>query len=371
MLLKGFSRKRFGKERLTNRSTASWLAVLFVSFLAFYSCQTEDESQAGGVDCELAALLPSDSSGVGGLDMKRLKATPVYRLWEESREDRQAHQDFDRMAAEIGLDPRRDLHQVLGASWIDRPDEGGESLGVRSLVVARGRFSLTDTVRKWLEDHSDVEEYRGVTVYHPPTRETSDSKPEAPGSEFFMQLEHGLSLVFFDEQIAAAGNKSAVMATIDRKMDGGPSLLDNKPLLEKAEALNSSNQIWSVSSNTGELWETGAGSLPSGINIPAFRIFRSMESSSLAADLTDGIDVKAEGVCATPEDAKTLAEAGRGMVALGRLTLSERYPDIMKLFDAIDVVDDEKVIRASVRMTAADFEGLLAAFRQERDRKSD
>ena len=96
-----------------------------------------------------------------------------------------------------------------------------------------------------------------------------------------------------------------------------------------------------------------------------------MESSSLAADLTDGIDVKAEGVCATPEDAKTLADAGRGMVALGRLTLSEQYPDLMKLFDAINVVDDAKVIRASVRMTASDFEGLLAAFRKEQDSKSD
>ena len=334
-------------------------------------CQTEDETQASGLDRELAALLPSEDSGVGGLDMKRLKATPVYRLWEESRENEQAHQDFDRMAAEIGLDPRRDLHQVLAAWWIDRPDDEGESLGAQSLVVARSRFSLTDTVRKWFEDHGDVEEYRGVTVYHPPTPETSGSTPEAPGSDFFRQLENGLSLVFFNEQIAAAGNKSAVMAAIDRKMDGGPSLLDNKPLLESAETLNSSNQLWSVSLNTGELWESQVGSLPSGIDIPAFGIFRSMERSSLAADLTDGIDVQTEGVCATPEDAKTLADAGRGMVAFGRLTLSGKYPQAMTLFDAIDVAAEERLIRASVKMTTADFEGLLAAFKAERDSKSD
>ena len=371
MLPNGFSRDWFGKEQLTSRSTACLLAALFAAVLAFSSCRSEDESQALGLDRELAALLPSEASGVGGLDMKRLKATPVYRLWKESRENEQAHQDFDRMAAEIGFDPRRDLHQVLAASWIDRPDEGVESPGPRSIAVARGRFSLTDTVRKWLEDHTVVEEYRGVAVYHSPTPETSGSTPEAPGSEFFGRLEHGLSLVFFDEEIAAAGNKSAVMETIDRKMDGGRSLVDDGTLLGQVQAISSSNQIWWLSLNPEELWESGAGRMPSGINIPAFRIFRSMERSSLAADLAEGIDVQAEGVCAVPEDAKTLAEVGRGMVALGRLTLSEKYPQTMTLFDAIDVAAEEKLIRASVKMTAAEFESLLAAFKEGRDSKSD
>ncbi len=371
MLTNGFPRRGFVKKQLTNRSTACLLAVLVAAVFAFSSCQTEDESRSSGLDRELAALLPSEDSGVGGLDMKRLKATPVYRLWEESRENEQAHQNFDRMAAEIGLDPRRDLHQVLAAWWIDRPDDKGESLGVQSLVVARGRFSLTDTVRKWLEDHTDLEEYRGVTVYHPPTPETSGSTPEAPGTDFLRQREHGLSLVFLDAQIAVAGTKPAVMAAIDRKMDAGASLLDNKPLLERAEALNLSNHLWSVSLNTGEFWDTQVGSLPSGIDIPAFGIFRSMERSSLAADLTDGIDVQTEGVCATPEDAKTLADAGRGMVALGRLTLSGKYPQAMTLFDAIDVAAEERLIRASVKMTTAEFESLLAAFKAERDSKSD
>ena len=86
----------------------------------------------------------------------------------------------------------------------------------------------------------------------------------------------------------------------------------------------------------------------------------------MAVALTDGIDVQAEGVCAAPEDAKTLAEVGRGMVALGRLTLSGKYSEAMTLFDAIDVVAEEKLIRASVKMTAADFERLLAAFKEGR-----
>ena len=371
MLPNGFSRDWFGKEQLTSRSTACLLAALFAAVLAFSSCRSEDEGQALGLDRELAALLPSDASGVGGVDMMRVKATPVYRLWEESRGNEQAHQDFDRMAAEIGFDPRQDLDRVMAASWVDRPDDGVASSGVRSIAVARGCFRLTDAVRKWLEDHGDVEEYRGVTVYHSPTPETSGSTPEPPGSEFFRRLEHGLSLVFFDEEIAAAGNKSAVMATIDRRIDGGPSLVDNGTLLGQVQAISSSNQIWWLSLNPEELWESGVGSLPSGINIPAFRIFRSMERSSLAADLTDGIDVQAEGVCAVPEDAKTLAEVGRGMVALGRLTLSGKYPEAMTLFDAIDVVAEEKLIRASVKMTSADFERLLAAFKRERDSTSD
>ena len=370
MLAKGFSRDWLGKERLTSRSTACLLAVVFVPVLAFYSCQTEDESQAAGLDRELAALLPSNATSLMGADILRLKTTPVYRLLEaESRKNEQLHQDFDRMAAQIGFDPWQDLERVLAASWVDASDDNSSAPAARFLVVARGRFDLTEIGPRL--DDVKVEQYRGVTVYHQPVPQTSGSIPQAPGSEFLKQLEDGFSLAFFDERIAVAGVKPAVMETIDRKMDGGASLLDNTQLLERAEALNLSNQLWSVSLNAGELWESQAGSFPSGINIPAFRIFRSMESSSLAADLTDGIDVKAEGVCATPEDAKTLADAGRGMVALGRLTLSEQYPDVMKLFDALDVVDDEKVIRASVKMTGPDLERLLAAIKGERDSKSD
>ena len=371
MLTNVFPRKGFGKEQLTTRSTACLLVVLFVPVLALSSCRSEDEGQALGLDRELAALLPPDVSGVGGVDMMRLKATPVYRLWEESRGNEQVHHDFDRMAAEIGFDPRQDLDRVMAASWVDRPDDEVASSGVRSIAVARGRFRLTDAVRKWLEDHGDVEEYRGVTVYHQQTPKATGSSRRTPGFGLLRAAEGRFSVAFFDEEIAVTGKKSAVTETIDRKIDGGPGLVDNEELLRQVQTISSSNQIWWVSLNPGELWESGVGSLPSGINIPAFRIFRSMERSSLAADLTDGIDVQAEGVCAAPEDAKTLAEVGRGMVALGRLTLSEKYPEAMKLFDAIDVAEDEKLIRASVKMTGSDFERLLAGFKGERDSKSD
>ena len=370
MLPKSFSRRPSGKQRVTSRSTASLLVVLFVAVVTLYSCQTQDESQAGGLDSELVALLPSNATSLMGADILRLKTTPVYRFLEEERRKNESSQSGLKTIAErTGFDPWQDLDRVLLASWVDASDDKSSAPAARFLVVARGRFDLTEIGHQL--DDAEVEDYRGVPVYHQPVPQPGSSISEAPGSEFLKQLEDGFSLALFDERVAVAGIKLAVMETIDRKMDGGASFLDNTQLLERAEALNQSNQLWSVSLNTGELWESGAGSLPSGINIPAFRIFRSMESSSLAADLTDGIDVKAEGVCATDEDAKTLAEAGRGMVALGRLTLSEQYPDVMKLFDAIDVVGDEKVIRASVRMTASDFESLLAAFKEEQDSKSD
>ena len=94
MLTNVFPRKGFGKEQLTTRSTACLLVVLFVSVLALSSCRSEDEGQALGLDRELAALLPPDVSGVGGVDMMRLKATPVYRLWEESPRERTSSSRF-------------------------------------------------------------------------------------------------------------------------------------------------------------------------------------------------------------------------------------------------------------------------------------
>ena len=282
MLPNGFFRDWFGKERLTNRSTACLLALLFVAVLAFYSCQTEDGSQSVGVNRKLAALLPPNATSLMGADILRLKTTPVYRfLEEESQKNESPQRGLKTIAERTGFDPWQDLDRVLAASWVDASDDKSSAPTARFLVVARGRFDLTEIGRQL--DDAEVEEYRGVTAYHQPVPQTSGSIPQAPGSEFLKQLEDGFSLAFFDERTAVAGVKPAVIGTIDRKMDGGASLLDNTQLLERAEALNLSNQLWSVSLNTGELWESQAGSLPSGIKhsrLPDLPLDGELESGS-------------------------------------------------------------------------------------------
>ncbi|MEK7408630.1 MAG: hypothetical protein AAB225_26485, partial [Acidobacteriota bacterium] len=79
--------------------------------LAALGCGSADSGPVR-VDPALAALAPADAVFLGGVRMEALRATPVYKRWVENKP-----QTFlDDFARETGLDPRRDVTELLLAS---------------------------------------------------------------------------------------------------------------------------------------------------------------------------------------------------------------------------------------------------------------
>ena len=318
------------------------LPVLVLAAAAVLLVRTEHSASAQGLtlDRSLAALLPPNATSLVGVDVEALKGTPAYRRFEEqSRQKRDSH--FDEFTAQTGFDPRRDVESLLVASWGPAGAKDPEFV-----AVARGRFNVDAISRVLREKKATVETYRGLPVFGPEQKE--------------QQQQHNQGrFVFLDSQTALAGTRVAVLGAIDRKLGGGPSLLSNTALLGRAQTIGGAHQVWVVSDSPGQMVSRA---LPKNADAQASnfaRIFSSMRNTAIALDLTGGLDLRASGVCGTAQDAKTLADAARGMVALGRLSASSEDPSLLTVFDGVEVQERDAELNIAVKIDQQSLDKLL------------
>ena len=276
-------------------------AFLLAISVAILGCSS---AQFGGarIDRGLAALVPADTILLSGIRMSEVRATPLYnRMISQQRLS-----ELNDFAKQTNFDPRKDVNDMLVASD-----------GVDAVVLARGNFKMQ------APPESKKSIYKGVTIY---------SNGEG-------------AYAILDSTTAVAGVERAVRKAIDQKQSGRPG---GTALIDRAGALQGQGQVWFVSSG----WGTLPDKLSSrGDNLSNFgRVFRSLEQASGTADLRSGLVATFTGDCRTEQDAKTLGDAARGMVGLGRLSVPENQPEMLRLFDGIKVEQKQQSVQLNVNI---------------------
>jgi len=270
-------------------------------------------AQMGGtrVDPALAALIPADTIVLAGVRMAEFRATPLYaKLISQKRLS-----ELDDFAKKTNFDPRKDVNELLVASN-----------GTDNTVLARGNFKIQ------APEGLQKSAYKGVTVY-------------GKGDGAYAIL---------NATTAVAGAESAVHKAIDQKQSGQRGAA---ALIDRARGLTGPGQIWLVANGWGTLPDRlsrEGGNLSN-----ASRFFRGIEKATLMVDLKSGVVARAKGACRTEQDAKTLGDAARGLVGLGRLTVPENKPEMLKLFDGIKVDQKDLSIEIDVNIPADLIDGLL------------
>ena len=111
--------------------------------------------------CALAALIPNETKYLLGIKLDKLKDSAVYQ---RHLKDRFADQ-FEEFARSTGLDPRKDLWEILVSSD-----------GKRTVMMGRGRFPVAD-----LEPRLEREGVaRRASDFHP-SRENATEAPLTVG----------------------------------------------------------------------------------------------------------------------------------------------------------------------------------------------
>lgn len=277
--------------------TRTWLILGCVAVLGCRSA----EVAGSRVDPVLAALIPGDSVMLAGARMEEIRATPVYKRLLI----RQRLQELDKFAAETGFDPRKDVRELLMASN-----------GKDTVVVARGKFPGTGipSAKKLI--------YKGYTLF---------------------ENEEGAYAVL-DTTTAVAGKTLAVRSAIDQYKSGNRNAA--AALLRKAQEVPGPNQIWAVSIGWGNFLERAAPETGNAANFG--KIFRSLENTTFAADLRTGLNATATGLCTTEQDARTLHDALRGLVGLGRLSVPDNQPELARFYDGIKVEQQQRSLKITV-----------------------
>jgi len=285
--------------------------------LVFLTCCGPRAAKSIQIDPELAALVPADTVYLLGADMERLSRTHAWQKLETF-----ALPDLNRFTAATGLDPRRDIREVLVCSN-----------GTGAVTILRGRFSESDLASR-LQSHGAARlSWKGHPLY------TTDRA----------------AVTFLGSSIAAAGSTAAVEGIIDAYDHGGsglPAALE--PLVQTIPARD---QLWLVRAGGspgmrfGENDESRLGSV--------IQLLRGIRTVVFGIDFSSGLDLSARVECDNDNDAAHVHDALRGAIGMARLSTPDNHPELLQVYDAIQVSQEKSLVRVSASASSAQVDQAL------------
>ncbi len=280
--------------------------------LALVSCRP---SQPGllHIDPALEALVPADTVFVAGANLDAIKNTTVY----QKLLSRVPLPQLDDFARQTGLDPRKDLTQFLSCSN-----------GKRALLMARGKFNRAD-----LESRL---EHQGATPFAYKNHRLFGNENQA--------------IAFLNDSIAIAGPSEQLRPILDGRTTAGlpPALRDLLRTLPQGD------QIYAAL--TGGLAGLNIAAPESSNLANIMQALRSVNSATLGMDLSSGLQLVAAVNCNTERDAKFVHDLLKGVIGVGRLNTPDKQPELLKLYDAIQVTQQQThaEVQATIPQDLAD-----------------
>jgi hypothetical protein len=280
------------------RRLASFLGAALCC-LVLAGCQAR-KSASLHVSPALEALVPSDTVVVLGIELAALRDTPVY----QKLIARVPLPQLDEFENQTGLDPRKDLSEVLLCSN-----------GKNALLLVRGKFRVTDLEARFKSKGITPSNYKGHALF-------GDDRDV---------------VTFLDDSTAAAGSTAELRSLIDQPTGSGHGIPPE--LRDLLRTLPEGDQIYAALTGGVE-----------NLNLPLPRegnlgnileALKSVESATLGLNLSKGIDAVAVVNCKTERDAKFVHDLIRGLVGFGRLNTPDNQPDLLKLYDAIQVTEQQ------------------------------
>jgi hypothetical protein len=288
---------------------ALWVTALC---LALWGCQRANQGLLH-VDPSLESLAPADSVFVVGASVDAIRDTPVYHRLVSGAVLPQLQEFIEK----TGVDPRKDLSELLSCSN-----------GKRSLWMARGKFDVAAIEARLQANGPAPAVYKNHRIF---------------GSE-------QSSMMFLNASTFLAGPAVDLRDIIDHGHSGRGLPVALRDLLH---TLPPGDQIYAAL--TG-----GLGGL--NLNVPensnlatVLQVLRSVETGTLGMDLSNGLHLRVDVNCKSERDAKFVHDMVKGVVGFGRLNTPDNHPEFLKLYDGIQVTQQQT--RANV---AADIPQDLA-----------
>jgi hypothetical protein len=240
-----------------------------------------------GVDTGLLGLVPSDAYAIASIDVTRCRDSEFgqYLLAKQQMGD----QGFQRMIAQTGFDPRRDLQHVLLVS-VRPANDGRHSFA----VIARGTFDENRIAAAATAKGATVQNYQGVRLFV--------NREETRSTAF----------AFLDTGVAAMADLPVLERIIANR--ASPASV-NSDLQGRIEAIGPENDAWFVSLDHGGalaqhiLEEAG----------PQAQAMQSVTQSSGGIRFGETVQASFQAITRSPQDANALADVIRFLASMVRM----------------------------------------------------
>jgi hypothetical protein len=235
-------------------------------------------------DRQLLGLMMPDAKVLAGVNIAQVRNSP-YGTFLLSQSPL-SQPDFQKFVQATGFDPLRDLTEIVAAT----PGVPGDKSG---LAAARGTFDVAHIVSFVKMSGTTVDESKGVPVIASPDGQ--------------------MAIALLDATTAMIGDMNSVLAALPRR--SAPSTLD-AALMAKANSLSVTEDAWGVTTLNPAAAGLPAGNNPSGFDLtPLLNI----QQSSAGVKFGTSVNVTAEVVADTPQNANTMADLVRLLVQMAQL----------------------------------------------------
>jgi len=266
-------------------------------------------------------VLPADAKFVMGLDVKRFVQSPFYE-----RYARQGGKpaSFGDLEEKTGLDPARDVDQIIIAG---RPDQGDQG----AVVLVRGRFD-----RYKLSRAIETRE-KGVT----------SKKHEGNTLYLFNEGRKGAGALAFlgnDDDLIVMGSQTAVEAAVTSHFQGQTPLKQNTALLALLERVKPGSTFWVVGDQSLLAQMPNAKSGPTaGMQIPQ------LKGLLVTGELDPLVTLDVIGDAVDAKGATQLAQMVQGLIAFGTMQAAQK-PELKDLPNAFSVTTEGSSVHLSARL---------------------
>jgi hypothetical protein len=281
------------------------------------------------------SLVPADASTVGVIHWDQLRSSPLgARVFAEM--DRiSTDGDAARFLEETKISPRDDVDTIV-VSMSRAGKDGG------ALVLFEGRFDLNSIAAALVE--------RGA------------ERRTAPGGGYYRLEEHAKrsdergAVALLDRHLIIAGSEPDVVAALARRENGrAGSLSSGEGLGRQLSRIRPDATAWALADLTRFPFTQGrkvhVDIHSDGDGGPARAILGTMKSVSLIAVQAtvrgDSVEVSATGLTSDAENRADLEDALRGVLAMWRLAVQDKSPELVPVLRGFRVASDAESVSIS------------------------
>jgi hypothetical protein len=281
--------------------------ILFAGALALAACSHKQEGAK--VDASLNTLVPSDAVLLAGTRLETLLKTQVYQHNFANLKIPQ----IDEFAQRTGLDPRKDLWELLFFSN-----------GHENVLLGRGKFGDEMMMPKLEKEGMQTFRYKGSNLI---------------GNDVG-------AMMVINPTTAALGNVASLHYFVDQKDSAhGP----NAAMTALLKEIPPEAQFWGAYGGGPVHLPLDQSPMLANVN----KLLATVQSGTLYFDLRSGVSGVAAATCANQEGAQEVAGALKALVGLGRLSVPKNQADLAQVYDTIRVTQDGARVKLHIDVPEA------------------
>lgn len=310
---------------------AGCIAVLF----AFTGAASVD---AQAIPSQVLALYPRNAGEITFMDVRALRNSPNYEDFRTKVLPERFRQLAD-WTKYIGVDFDTEVYQL---SWAFIPAAEGDQVGM--VGIAEGNFPAAEIQKLARDRKLPSSRHAGSLVLNLGKNDQ--------GREFVF--------AFADQNTAIFGFREIAEQILDRRAASGPSLLDNRPMMDLIRGLNGKSPVWIALDSQFTLLAVKQ-MLPQISQVAGFETLAArLQSATMQFKLSDGLNGSAALRCQTANDALVVSKLMQAAVTFQASRINESQPDLAKLLGDLRMNQPEDRVELSFVISQADLNKLIA-----------